>query len=208
MIFKIGALQKLMEQAYKSGYLIIGRDEYREQGRMGYYISNNLTWTVWNDEKLIPNSLKAAIVNYLGDLPEYGEEYEVGKDKKGQKQKRIQSDLYRLPMRLARQGARWSTTPIHIDRGSADFTVLQDENSLEDGINCAEIKTALLDMIKPDEVLEGEGEVFVGGPFMTSSGSGAMWASNVCYVLIATHIGEADEKLLRHFSKININEKE
>lgn len=208
MIFKIAALQKLMDAAYKSGRLIIGRDEYREQGRMGYYISDSLTWTVWNDEKLMPNSLKAAIVNFLGDLPEYGEEYEVGKDKKGQKQSRIQSDIYRLPKRMDKKGTCWTTTPIHINRGSVDYTVLQDENSLEDGINCSEIKTAHLDMIKPDEVLEDSGEVFVGGPYMTSTGSGAMWASNVCYVLIATHVGEADEKILKHLSRININEKE
>lgn len=207
MIFKISALQKLMERAYKNGLLIIGRDEYTENGSAGYYISNGQTWIVWNDEKLAPNCLKAAIVNYLGDLPEYGQEYDIEKSKKGQVQSRVPDPKYNLRKRfgLCHSWARWEITPLRIDRGEGDFTILQASEEVN-GV-CREIRTELLGMVKPDEIMEKEGEAYIGGPLI-ADGSGALWASNVCYVLLQTYVADSDERLIKHIQQININAKE
>ena len=207
MIFKIAALQKLMEKAYKNGLLIIGRDEYTETGSAGYYISNGQTWIVWNDEKLAPNSLKAAIVNYLGDLPEYGQEYDIEKSKKGQVQSRATDPKYNLRKRfgLCHSWARWEITPLRIDRGEGDFTILQASEEVN-GL-CKEIRTELLGIVKPDEIMEKEGEAYIGGPLI-ADGSGALWASNVCYVLFQTYVADSDERLIKHIQQININAKE
>ena len=207
MIFKISALQKLMERAYKNGLLIIGRDEYTENGSMGYYISNGQTWTVWNDEKLMPNSMKAAIVNYLGFLPEYGQEFDIEKSKKGQVQSRVPGPEFNLRKRfaLSHSWARWEITPLRIDRGEGDFTILQASEEVN-GI-CREIRTELLGMVKPDEIMEKEGETYVGGPLI-ADGSGALWASNVCYVLLQTFVADSDERMLKHIQQIRINSKE
>jgi hypothetical protein len=207
MIFKIAALQKLMEKAYKNGLLIIGREEYTENGHMGYYISNGQTWIVWNDENLMPNCMKAAIVNYLGFLPEYGQEYDIEKSQKGQAQSRIPDQKYNLRKRfgLSHSWARWEITPLRIDRGEGDFTILQASEEVN-GI-CREIRTELLGMVKPDEIMEKEGEAYVGGPLI-ADGSGALWASNVCYVLLQTYVADSDERLLKHIQQIRINSKE
>ena len=206
MIFKISALQKLMERAYKNGLLIIGRDEYTENGSMGYYISNGQTWTVWNDEKLIPNSMKAAIVNYLGSLPEYGQEFDIEKSKKGQVQSRVPGPEFNLRKRfaLSHSWARWEITPLRIDRGEGDFTILQ-ASEIANGI-CREIRTELLGMVKPDEIMEKEGEAYIGGPLIADGG--ALWASNVCYVLLQTYVADSDERLIKHIQQITINAKE
>ena len=206
MIFKISALQKLMERAYKNGLLIIGRDEYTENGSMGYYISNGQTWTVWNDEKLIPNSMKAAIVNYLGSLPEYGQEFDIEKSKKGQVQSRVPGPEFNLRKRfaLSHSWARWEITPLRIDRGEGDFTILQASEEVN-GV-CREIRTELLGMVKPDEIMEKEGEAYIGGPLIADGG--ALWASNVCYVLLQTYVADSDERLIKHIQQITINAKE
>ena len=206
MIFKISALQKLMEKAYKNGLLIIGRDEYTENGSMGYYISNGQTWTVWNDEKLMPNSMKAAIVNYLGCLPEYGQEFDIEKRQRGQVQSRVPGPEFNLRKRfaLSHSWARWEITPLRIDRGEGDFTILQ-ASEIVNGI-CREIRTELLGMVKPDEIMEKEGEAYIGGPLIADGG--ALWASNVCYVLLQTYVADSDERLLKHIQQININAKE
>jgi hypothetical protein len=195
-----------MEKAYKNGLLIIGRDEYTENGSMGYYISNGQTWTVWNDEMLMPNSMKAAIVNYLGALPEYGQEFDIEKRNKGQVQSRVPGPEFNLRKRfaLSHSWARWEITPLRIDRGEGDFTILQASEEVN-GL-CKEIRTELLGIVKPDEIMEKEGEAYIGGPLIADGG--ALWASNVCYVLLQTYVADSDERLLKHIQQININAKE
>lgn len=70
MFLSLVGLKKLLKGAYKGGGLIVGN---LEGGLVAMGASS--TWGIRVEEEHIPNKLKAALIELIGDLPEAGEIY-------------------------------------------------------------------------------------------------------------------------------------
>lgn len=197
MFFKIGSIKKLMQKAYKGEGLTVGRDQYDEDRHAGYYISGK-GWTIWNDERQIPNVLKAAIVEFCGNLPEYGEEFmaQAGAD---YLQHQIQDGTMHLPNCKVDAGVLWEPTPLYIVR-TGTYRILQSNGNR---IETVAIPSGYWDMVKPDEIDSGAGESNCQGPYRY--GTAAIWRNNICWFKAQTYCAEVDADLFRHLDKYNIN---
>ena len=68
MFINLIEFKKLLKNAYKGGGLIVGRLEE------DMVLTNGSgTWGVQVEAECVPNKLKGALVELIGDLPEYGE---------------------------------------------------------------------------------------------------------------------------------------
>lgn len=68
MFINLIEFKKLLKNAYKGGGLIVGRLEE------DMILTNGSgTWGVQVEAECVPNKLKGALVELIGDLPEYGE---------------------------------------------------------------------------------------------------------------------------------------
>ena len=202
MFFKIQSIKQLMTAAYKGEGLTVGRDAYSETDKVGYYIHGH-GWTVWNSEACMPNVLKAAIVEFCGSLPEYGEQILVQKNSSGQQVCFPDPELY-LPGKM-KSGAvgTWEITPVHIVR-EHDFILLQ--SGMGNHRATREIPARYVNMIKPEAIEESQGETTCAGPFRV--GVEAIWRTNVCYLCAETYIADVDQKLMLHMNEYQINAEE
>lgn len=203
MFFKIQSVKQLMTAAWKGEGLTVGRDVYSETDKVGYYISGH-GWTIWNSEACMPNVLKAAIVEFCGQLPEYGEQILVQKNSSGQQVCLPDPRMY-LPGKMKNPGAtgQWDITPVHIVREN-DFILLQNGQGPHKATR--EIPARYVNMIKPEAIDESQGETTCAGPFRV--GTDALWRTNVCYLCAETYVADVDEQLLLHMNDYQINAKE
>lgn len=197
MFFKIASVKALMAAAYKGEGLTIGRDEYSETRKVGFFISGH-GWTIWNNENCICNKLKAAIVEYCGTLPEYGEQILVSKNSSGQQVSMLDPAMY-LPGTTKDMSGIWDITPLHVIRDK-DFIILQHKGA---GTETREIPARYVNAIAPKEIEEDRGETYPNGPY--KAGSAAVWMNNVCYFKTDTYVSDADEMLMVHLNRISIN---
>ena len=70
MFFRISTFKKLIKNAYKRTGFYLGQDK----SNLYYYIRTP-RFAVWFDTEVMPNSVKAAVIEFSGELPEPGEEF-------------------------------------------------------------------------------------------------------------------------------------
>lgn len=198
MFFKIQSIKQLMTAAYKGEGLTVGRDVYSETDKVGYYISGH-GWTIWNSEACMPNVLKAAIVEFCGALPEYGEQIMVQKNTSGQQVCLPDPNMY-LPGKIKAAAGQWEITPVHVIR-EHDFILLQNAHGPHRATR--EIPARYVNMIKPEAIEESQGETPCAGPFRV--GSDALWRTNVCYLCAETYIADVAEQLMLYMNNYQIN---
>lgn len=196
MFFKIAKVKTLMKQAYSGSGLVVGRDD-KSQDAAGYYISGS-GWTIWNDERLIPNSLLAAIVEYCGCLPEHGEQFVVRKGEEGCQQE-IQDPEMHLPQYSIKPGKTWELTPLYIALGQIYRVMQTSTGNLETVV----IPQRYTELVSPEEVDKGSGETNCQGPYVYEDY--AIWQNNVCWFRARTYREGAAEDLLVHLDEHRIN---
>lgn len=200
MFLHTPTFKKLLKASWKNGGITVGRLDSRSLFVAGDY------WVTWFDHTSIPNRIRAAIIEYAGELPEIGEIF---------KAKINEPNQYEMPFREHYDVHKsWQqaknpliATPVIIAGHHNLYQIFQDkENHL---IPVSRIYDDLIDRREQEEC---EGSVI--GPSMHDYGldyaSALYWYSDLCILgIMPVHLDNEDAlKALAALSRTDFHKKE
>ena len=123
MFLNITEFKKFLKTAYKGSGLIVGVLD-------GNLILTNSSriWGVQVDGDYIPNKLKAALVELIGDLPEEGEVLNYTKDAAQAEMNLGEFDFYHMWMRAGDYAAK---SPIVLKNDYEEYVLMQVHSTME-----------------------------------------------------------------------------
>lgn len=117
-------LKKFIKSSFKWEGLTVGRV-------YGGLVVAGGTWISWTQEGYIPNWLKAAVMEYTGELPREGCMFKARKDEPIQYEI-AENELYDLPGMRSRCGYAYTVTPVVISNGyGTDVRILQQNRTMQ-----------------------------------------------------------------------------
>lgn len=171
MFVKMSELKKLMKEAYKKGCLIIGNVEKKEELVIG---GNWWTFGIHYDHA--PKELKAAVIEYGGELPYEDFAYRAGEDGN---QLLVGITDGTDPQQIFRTAEE----EMLITKAVIDFT--EPVRLLQNGENghIVGIKNRALRLLDLKELDYDGGEYEPQGPYRTKEDT-ICWGNNVCHLVI------------------------
>lgn len=190
MFLNITELKKLLKGAYKGSGLIVGNLEN------GMVIMNaSGTWGIRVEEEFVPNKLKAALIELIGDLPAAEEVYNYQPDSI-----QAEADLGRFDFREKWREAKdfVADTPFILRSGWNEFSLMQVHSSME---LCA-ISRVFTDMISTKD-LDHKNESLPGRP--NFAGGILYWKNDtmIYWAGISRLYEDLEEKVLPNLGFLN-----
>lgn len=186
--------KKWIKDAYNSGYLKVGMlyDGLVLSGR---------TWITWTETGAIPNWVKAAIIEFAGELPEEGELFKAGA-KESLQYEIAENAYFDLPKVYQDSKVAFSVLPIEYEHGHTKCRLFQ-QNSTK---WIYPVAASLYDIIDYKEL---ENENRPSGPSSRSNDNGTyIWKNeNSALLLLGYKWSDmAEDRVLNALSEIDFEE--
>lgn len=189
MFIKANILKKLMKEAFKANFLIIGRKED------DYYIQG-VYWKFLCNKNFIPKTIYAQIIELAGEIPDEGECFCSGK---GGNQMQINSMEIEIPGKAERVDM---TDLVLEHKTGTEQRILQFEN----GFNVL-INNMFAVAVKGKNYEEELGELPPEGPYCHIA-HGVFWENNVMRFQAAFRQDDEHERMLKNMGTISLTEKD
>lgn len=200
MFLHTPTFKKLLKASWKNGGITVGRLDSRSLFVAGNY------WIVWFDYTSIPNRIRAAIIEYAGELPEYGEIFKAKVDEPNQYEMPFK-EHYDVHKNWQQAKNPLIATPAVIVERNNLYQIFQDkENHL---VPVSMIYSDLIDLREQEEC---EGSVI--GPSIRDYGLGftspLYWYSDLCIlgIMPACLDNEDTLKALEALKNVDFHRKE
>lgn len=193
MMIRLNVFKRLIKQAWKKERLIVGADYEEYFIECGYFV-------IRINKQYMPKGHKAALIELMGDLPEAGEIFKVGKDKEPVTEFK---DIWLLEdIDIAERDA-WETN-VYVSHKGTMLRMLQsgDKNMF--------ITADFVNMI--DREVDREVETDVVGPCLVETGDSRRFArvyykNNICKYMALTRMGtlsREEEDILNTLSVLEL----
>lgn len=195
MFLEITKLKKLMKEAYKGSGLLVGIDD----GKLT--VCGGL-WGFSMEQIYVPNKLKGALAELIGDFPESGEAYRYTREEAKAEDDFFSKFDFIDQWRKAKEAA--TITPVTVERYENKYTLIQ----LDSSYRIVPVKSVLTDLISTKD-MDYEHENDPGKP-CTVSGSMFYWHNEIMvFVACAYSFDEKTEKsLITYLSHIDFSSKD
>lgn len=162
-------------------------------------------WTTWFDYTSIPNRIRAAIIEFAGELPEVGEIFKTKVNEPNQYEMPYK-DYYDVHKNWQEAKTPLVETPVILSEWHANFRLFQDGDG-----RLFTVTTLYDDLIDRREQEECEGSVI--GPSMSEvhdKGGMLYWYSDLCILgIFSAYIDKGNGlKAIEALSKVDFHEKE
>lgn len=185
MFIKISELKKMMKEAYKSGMLLIGNTTLQEEND-GLVIAGGW-WSVAVLYDYAPKELKAAVMEFGGELPQHGSCYRA---LESGNQEYIGFFECNNPKELfARADINFDITKVIVNFSDC-VRILQRENDRK----IIGVKNRTLDLLDEKAIDFDNGEYKPVGPVANRTNEIACWGNNMCWLSIWPYILMDEEK--------------
>lgn len=195
MFLNKAMLKKQIKSSFKWEGLIVGRI-------YGGLVIAGGHWITWTEDGYIPNWLKAAVMEYTGELPKQEYAFKAKKDEPIQYEI-ADNDYYDLPGMYKRAVYAYKVTPVIIERGGYDaLRVLQQSNTMK-MLAIHEDKYKMIDLKELGD------ENPPSGPASISPNGGILVYKNEhsAYAFTSqTDVQGTEEKIMEHVKIINFSE--
>lgn len=182
--------KKWIKNAFNRGGLIVGRIYD------GLVISGN-SWVVWVDENYIPNWIKAAVVEHVGEMPADGYVIRAQKDESIQYEV-SENEYFDLPERFIDAKHPFTVTPVIYTTRWSEYRLMQNRET-------GEVVPLLSEFYNVIDYKELEGESRPTGPSAASrEGSVFIWKNEISALAVCrTDFSEKSVKLLEVLKEID-----
>ncbi len=199
MFLHTSTFKKLLKVSWKNGGITVGRLDPLSMFVTGDY------WVTWFDYTSIPNRIRAAIIEYAGELPEIGEIFKAKINELNQYELPYK-DLYDVHKNWQQAKNPLIETPVIVSGWHTNYRLFQDSNGRL--VPVTTLYDALIDWREQEEI---EGSVI--GPSMTEmQGKGGMlyWYSDLCILgIMSAYIDKGHSlKAMEVLSAVDFHEKE
>lgn len=199
MFLHTSTFKKLLKSSWKNGGITVGRLDPLSMFVTGDY------WATWFDYTSIPNRIRAAIIEYAGELPEIGEIFKAKIDEPNQYEMPYK-DSYDVHKNWQQAKNPLIETPVIVSGWHTNYRLFQDSNGRLVPV------TALYDsLIDRREQEENEGSV-IGPSMVEIQGKGGMlyWYSDLCILgIMSAYIDKGHSlKAMEVLSAVDFHEKE
>ena len=199
MFLHTPTFKKLLKASWKNGGITVGRLDSFSLFVVGDY------WVTWFDYTSIPNRIRAAIIEYTGELPEVGEIFTAKVNEPNQHEMPFKSQ-YDVHKSWQQAKNPLIATPVVISSHYANLRLFQDSNG-----RLVPVTTLYDDLIDYREREEGEGSII--GPSMPQNcdkGGVLYWYSDLCILgIMSSYIENGNSlKAVEALSTVNFREKE
>ena len=199
MFLHTPTFKKLLKASWKSGAITVGRLDTCSLFVAGDY------WAVWLDYTSIPNRIRAAIIEFAGELPEAGKIFKAKVNEPNQYEMPYK-DIYDVHRNWQEAKNPLVRTPVIVSGWQTNFRLFQD--SYGRLVPVTTLYDALIDQREQEEC---EGSVI--GPSMAEThGKGGMlyWYSDLCILgIMSMHIDKGHSlKAIEALSVVDFHEKE
>ena len=190
MFIKASKFEKLIKTAYKDNRLHVGNDGE-------YFLAAGAGWSMAMKEHLMPKEMKAAVIKYVGRMPER-EEYFLALEEGDQEEvpgafigkEDIKYLPYAEPTRLA-----------YISNGAL-FNIFQSISKDRDFM----IWAPMIDMIDESEIDVQDGELKLRGPYLDLAGNQIIVENDRMQMrLYISEPDVAEAELLGYLEKVDLN---
>lgn len=190
MFIKATKFKRLIKEAYKGGRLHVGNDGVN-------FLAAGAGWSLAMKEGLMPKELKAAVIEYVGRMPdeqeyflalEDGDQTEVAGAFIGKE------ETADLPFAEA--------THLAYVRGEALFNIFQSVNGDYDFM----VMAALIDLIDESVIEEWDGELKIRGPYLDRNRNQIIVENDRMQLrLFIARMEEAEAELLDYLKDTDLN---
>ena len=199
MFLHTPTFKKLLKASWKSGGITVGRLDTRSLFVAGNY------WAVWLDYTSIPNRIRAAIIEFSGELPEAGMIFKAKMNEPNQYEMPYK-DIYDVHKNWQEAKNPLVQTPVIVSEWHTNYRLFQDSNG-----RLVPVTTLYDDLIDHREQEECEGSV-IGPSMVETHGKGRMlyWYSGLCILgIMSAHIDKGHSlKAIEALSVVDFHEKE
>lgn len=158
-------------------------------------------WITWTEDGYIPNWIKAAVMEYTGELPKQGCVFKAKKDEPIQYEI-AENNLYDLPEMKRKCIFTYTVTPVVVDSKHSSIRIIQQDSTL----NTLAVPEKYYDMIDLSEL--GEENAPAGPSSMDKNGSILIYKNEHSAYAFTTMDGVDDitRKVMEHMDSINFSE--
>ena len=200
MFLHTPTFKKLIKASYKNGGITVGRLDSRSLFVAGNY------WITWFDYTSIPNRIRAAIIEYTGELPEVGEIFKAKVDEPNQYEMPFK-EHYDVHKSWQQAMNPLIATPVFISGHHSLYQIFQDKEN-----RFIPVSSIHIDLIDRREQEECEGSVI--GPSTRDHGLDyaptLYWYSDLCILgIMSVHLDHEDAlKALEALKDTDFHKKE
>ena len=172
MFLHMPTFKKLMKSAVRRDCLRVGNLD-------GGLLVHGGTFAVWSQNDMIPNKVKAAVMELTGELPAAGELFKATKG--GNQYEIPENPEWDIRRGLKEANKRYVVTPVVLNDSRYDtFRFLQQAN----GGSIRVIKEEFISLIDLAETDYNHGEGTPAGPFGKEDGCQFFWATDFCILAV------------------------
>lgn len=200
MFLHTSTFKKLLKSSWKNGGITVGRLDSRSLFVVGNY------WVTWFDYTSMPNRIRAAIIEYAGELPEVGEIFKAKVTEPNQYEMPYK-DIYDVHKNWQRAKNPLIATPVFISGHHNLYQIFQDKEK-----RLIPVSSIYIDLIDRREQEECEGSII--GPSTRDHGldyaSMLYWYSDLCILgIMSAHLEREDALMvLEALSDTDFHKKE
>lgn len=187
-------LKQLIKSSFRWEGLTVGRI-------YGGLVVAGGRWITWTEDGYIPNWIKAAVMEYTGELPKQGCVFKAKKDEPIQYEI-AENNLYDLPEMKRKCIFTYTVTPVVVDSKHSSIRIIQQDSTL----NTLAVPEKYYDMIDLSEL--GEENAPAGPSSMDKNGSILIYKNEHSAYAFTTMDGVDDitRKVMEHMDSINFSE--
>lgn len=172
MFLHMPTFKKLLKSAFR-------RDNLRVGNLDGGLLIHGGTFAVWLQNDMIPNKVKAAVMELTGELPEEGKLFKAIKD--GNQYEMPENPEWDIHRGLKEANRRYVVTPVVLNDSRYDtFRFLQQAGAGPIRV----IKEDFISLIDLAEIDYNHGEDTPAGPFGKKDGYQFFWATDFCILTV------------------------
>lgn len=189
-------LKKTIKHSFRWEGLTVGRI-------CGGFVVAGGTWVTWTEDGYIPNWLKAAVMEFTGELPQQERVFRAKKDEPIQYE--IADDtIYDLPSLFQRSRFAYAVTPVVVKGKFGEIRILQQNSTL----NPLGIQEKFYEMIDLSEL--GEENAPAGPSSMNAEGSIMIYKNEHSAYAFCPVDGTTDvvRKVMGQIGMIDFNEED
>lgn len=189
-------LKKTIKHSFRWEGLTVGRI-------CGGFVVAGGTWVTWTEDGYIPNWLKAAVMEFTGELPQQERVFRAKKNEPIQYE--IADDtIYDLPSLFQRSRFAYAVTPVVVKGKFGEIRILQQNSTL----NPLGIQEKFYEMIDLNEL--GEENAPAGPSSMNAEGSIMIYKNEHSAYAFCPVDGTTDvvRKVMGQIGMINFNEED
>lgn len=190
------SLKKTIKHSFRWEGLTVGRI-------CGGFVVAGGTWVTWTEDGYIPNWLKAAVMEFTGELPQQERVFRAKKNEPIQYE--IADDtIYDLPSLFQRSRFAYAVTPVVVKGKFGEIRILQQNSTL----NPLGIQEKFYEMIDLNEL--GEENAPAGPSSMNAEGSIMIYKNEHSAYAFCPVDGTTDvvRKVMGQIGMINFNEED